>query len=271
MILRSLKWGLVAVSGAILLGGILLGRDMASYVSCGVQNARDVVKENVPVEVELERARHMIEDILPELRANVRVIAQEEVEVAHLQREIDEATETVASQRGQVSLLRERLDTQQVSFTVGRREMSRDQVVERLASRLDRFKQAKATLASKQRLLETREKSLAAAVEMLERTRSRKAELEQKIEALVAQHRVVRAQSVASSVHIDDSRLARADNLVTEIEKRLQTAQRVLAHEAELVVDDIVEEVSEDELLAEVDVELGGDFDVFVALQTADE
>ena len=36
----------------------------------------------------------------------------------------------------------------------------------------------------------------------------------------------------------------------------------MLAHEAELTVDEVVEAVSEEELLAEVDAHLNGDFDV---------
>ena len=270
MILKSLKWGLVATTGAIVVGGLLFGRDLASYVRCGARSVQTAVKDSVPIEFELERARKMIEEILPQLRANVRVIAREQVEVAHLRREIDEAQHNLAVQRQQVSLLRDRLETQQVSYQVGDRAMSREKVVERLASRLDRFKQAKAIVTSKERLLSTREKSLSAAEEMLDRMRTRKAELEQQIESLVAQHRLVKAQSIAAEVHIDNSSLARADRLMTEIEKRLQTAERVLAMDADLAVEDLVESVSEEELLAEVDAQLNGDFDVLAAIDSAD-
>lgn len=260
MIIRSLKWGLIAASGVIVVGGLIFGRDLSSYVSSSAKSVRSVVKDSVPIEFELQRARDLIEDMLPELRENVQVIAHEEVEVAHLRREIQDAEEKLVSHRRHVGRLRDHLATQQVSYEVGRRSLSRDQVTERLAHSFDRFKQAKVILTSKQRLLDTRERSLQAAQQMLERTRARKAELEHKIEALVAQHRLVKAQAVGTQVEIDNSRLARADKLMTEIQKRLETAQRVLAHEADLFVDPMVDMVDEEELLAEIDSHLDGEF-----------
>jgi hypothetical protein len=103
---------------------------------------------------------------------------------------------------------------------------------------------------------------------MLDRTRSRKAELEQQIEALVAQYRLVKAQAVGTKVHIDNSQLARAEKLMAQIQKRLDTAQRVLAHEADLLFDPVVDVVNESELLAEVDAHLDADFDVIAAAPT---
>lgn len=260
MITRSLKWGLVAASAIIVLGGLMLGRDLPSYVSSSAKSMRTAVKDSVPIEFQLQRARDMIEEILPELRANVHVIAQEEVEVAHLRRELQQAEEQLAGHRRHVGRLRDQLSTKQVSYESGGRDLSRQQVTERLAQSFDRYKQSQVILTSKQRLLETRERSLMAAQEMLEKTRARKAELEQNIESLVAQHRLVKAQSVGTQVDIDNSKLARAEKLMTEIQKRLETAQRVLAHEADLFVDPIMDEVSETELLAEIDQHLTGEF-----------
>ncbi len=257
MIFRSIKWGMYAVGGAFLTGGLLLGTDMFSYVRSSAKSVRTVVRDGVPLDFELQRARDMVEDILPELRANVRVIAEEEVEIAHLRRDINLATEKLSAQRQSVSAFRNKLRGSDVSFVVHGRHVSRDQVTEQLASVLDRFKQAEATLTSKQRLLEAREKSLMAAQGVLERSQARKAELEQKIEALTAQHRLVQAQAVGTKVSIDDTQLARADKLITDIQKRLETAQRVLAHEFELIDDSEITIVSavvnEADLLAEVD------------------
>lgn len=256
MIFKSMKWGAYAAGGALLLGGLVFGMDTFSYLRSSAKSVRSAVKDGVPLEFELQRARDLVEDILPELRANVRVIAQEEVEIAHLRREITNATQKLDGQRQSVSAFRNKLRGEEITFVVHGRQVSRDQMTEQLASSFDRYKQAEATLVSKQRLLEAREKSLSAAQNVLERSRARKAELEQKIEALSAQHRLVQAQSVGTKVIIDDTQLARADKLITDIHKRLETAQRVLAHEADL--GDVEETfialgVNESELLAEVD------------------
>ncbi|MCA9190238.1 MAG: hypothetical protein KDB03_00695 [Planctomycetales bacterium] len=256
MILKGLKWGSYAAGGVLLAGGLLFGTDGMSYLRSSAKSVQTAVKDGVPLEFELQRARDMVEDILPELRANVRVIAQEEVEIAHLRNEIATAGDKLAVQRQTVVALREQLRTNDLTFVSHGRKVSRDSLTEQLASGLDRYKQSEATLVSKQRLLEAREKSLTAAQQVLERSRARKSELEQKIEALTAQYRLVQAQSVGTKVSIDDSQLARADKLITDIQKRLDTAQRVLAHESELIEMDsaIVRlDISEADLLSEVD------------------
>jgi hypothetical protein len=256
VIFKSMKWGTYIAGGGLLVGGLVFGTDSLSYLRSSAKSMQSAIKEGVPLEFELQRAKDLVEEILPELRANVRVIAQEEVEIAHLRREITGASEKLESQRQNVSASRNKLRSTDATFVVHGRQVSRDQLTEQLASNFDRYKQAEATLVSKQRLLEAREKSLAAAQTVLERSRARKAELEQKIEALSSQFRLVQAQSVGTKVSLKDTQLSRADKLITDIQKRLETAQRVLGYEADLSgVDDafIALGINEGELLAEVD------------------
>ena len=113
-------------------------------------------------------------------------------------------------------------------------------------------------MASKLKLLETRDRSLQAAMQMLDRTRGRKVELEQQIEALIAQHRMVQATSVGSRVHFDGSQLSQAEMLLRQIKKRLDIAERVLSHEADFIPDELGMHVDEKELLSEVDQYLDG-------------
>ena len=144
---------------------------------------------------------------------------------------------------------------------------------------MNRFKQAQAQLDSKQKMLEIRERSLAAAQEMFEKTKTRKAELEQKVESLVAKHRLVKAQSVATSIHIDDSQLARADRLMKDIEKRLETASRIIAYEADienpqydnvLIEEDVLEEANACLNGCDEEAETDGNFDLLMTQLDAD-
>jgi chromosome segregation ATPase len=260
MFCKGLKYGAIALSGATILGGMIFGRELVSYVGSGARQVRVAIKDNVPVEFELERARDMVDGIIPELRANIQVIAQEEVEIAHLKQEIDGQQQQVDQLQAQMVALRGHLSTRQVSFEVGEQDFSRQEVTERLAHRLQQFRQAESILQSKEQLLAAREKSLQAARKMLERTRARKVELEQQIESLAAQHRLVKAQAVGSKLQlqVDDSQLARADKLLSDLQRRLDVAQRVLAHESDLAFEEPIEPViSEAELMAEVDATLG--------------
>jgi len=101
--------------------------------------------------------------------------------------------------------------------------------------------------------LETREKSLFAAMNLLEQTRSRKRLLEDKIESLASQHRLVKAASIGSEIQVDNSKLAQTEKLIAQIKKRLDVAERVLAHESQFVQAIPVDAVPEQDLLAQVD------------------
>ncbi len=271
MIRRTLKMGVAVATGAILLGGLLFGGDLVSYVRTGVSSVRQEVRSAIPIEVELERAREMIREITPELQSNIQLIVGEEMAVTGLKKEIELAQSNLLGQRQQVVALKSQLDgTQNVSLVVGQRQLPRNKVVEKLASRVGRFKQAQAQLDSKLKMLEIRERSLSAAQDMFEKTKTRKAELEQKVESLVAKHRLVKAQAVATSIHIDNSQLARADRLMKDIEKRLETASRIISYEADLenpqfddvlVEEDVIEEANSclgncDEAETDVDFDL---------------
>ena len=88
------------------------------------------------------------------------------------------------------------------------------------------------------------------------------------VESLAAKHRLVKAQSVATSIHIDDSQLARADRLMKDIEKRLETASRVIQYEAELDTTNFDDVLIEEDILEEADACLGECEDVDVLMTT---
>jgi len=114
-------------------------------------------------------------------------------------------------------------------------------------------------LAGKQRLLENRTKSLAAAAQTLERTRSQKALLESQIASLESQNQLLKSQSIGSGVEIDRSKLAQSEKLISEIKKQLDVAERVLAHEAKFTQPIEVDPVNEKELMSQVNEYLDKD------------
>jgi hypothetical protein len=124
-------------------------------------------------------------------------------------------------------------------------------------------------LSGKQRLLENRQKSLAAAAQTLERTRSQKALLESQIAALESQNQLVKSQSIGSGVQIDNSKLAQSEKLISDIKKQLDVAERVLAHEAKFSQPVQVDTVNEKELMSQVNEYLGNDDEAAVAKSEA--
>jgi hypothetical protein len=243
----------IGTVGFGLLGGLLFGKDVVSYVKSSAKGVRTVVKESVPVEFELRRARDMLEDIIPEMHANIRLIAQEEVEVAALKGEIGKAREALQDEQTRIKTLRIALEQPQARYRFAGRNYDRYEVKEDLATRFERYKENELVLASKVRLLDSREKSLSAAMQLLEKTRSQKRILENRIEALASQYRLVKAASVGSQIQVDNGKLARTEKLIAEIQKRLDVAERVLAHESKFVESIPVDTVVESDLVAQVD------------------
>ena len=256
MILRWAKWGVIGTVGLGLLGGMLFGKDLVSYVKSSAKGVRTVVKDSVPIEFELRRARDMLEDIIPEMHANIRLIAQEEVEVAALKGEIAKGREALQEEENKIKSLRVALEEPRVQYSFAGRSYERHEVAEDLALRFERFREAELVAESKVRLLDNREKSLAGAMQMLEKTRSQKRILENRIEALASQYRLVKAASVGSKFQVDSSKLAQTEKLIGEIKKRLDVAERVLAHESKFVESipvNAVDTVAETDLVAQVD------------------
>lgn len=256
MCLKPVKYAVLTVAGTMLLGSFLFGHEVFSYISSSARSVRSVVRENVPVEFQLRRAKDLVNDIVPEMHANIRLIAQQEVEIESLKADIDTSGQRLADERVRVSKLKDELLTTQASFTIGNYTYSRDQVKQDLAQRFGNLKEAEIVLASKQRLLDNRTKSLQAAMSALERTRSQKTLLEQQIAALESQHQLIKAASVGSSFQIDNSKLAQSEKLISEIKQQLDVAERVLAHQAQFVQPIQIDTVSEKDLVQQVDEHL---------------
>jgi len=256
--LRYVKYAVLSVLTVIVGGLLVFGANFSSYVRTSARSVQDAVKESVPVEFELRRARDLIEEILPELQSQVRMIAQEEVEIAALKTDISHSVARLDNERSTLSQLRQTMDVQQVSYSIGARELSRSQLTSQLHQRFHRFKQGELAVSTKQRLLEKRQQSLDAALGMLDKTRHRKAELAQKVEALAAENRLVKASKIDSGHKIDGSRLSEADQLLSQIQTRLDIAGRVLAHEQDILLGDadgeiVIDWVDEQHVLAEID------------------
>lgn len=270
MIGKWIKRGAVATVGLTLVGGLLFGDDLVSYVKSSGHAIRGHVKSNVPIEFELTRAKDLLDEIIPEMHANVRRIATEEVELASLKADIQASIGKLTEERARVAKLRNVVDIELANYRIGGKKYSHEQVVDDLSRRFERVKEAEVVLAGKERLLTQREATLVAAEQMLQRTQSQKALLQDKIESLASQHRLVQAAAVGSHVKMDNSKLAKTEKLINDIQKRLDVAERVLARESEFVQAIEISVVDEVDLLAQVDEYLHGPVDTVVAIPDAE-
>lgn len=253
MIGKTIKYVVAPMLVLLLIGGLMFGSDLGSYISSSFHGVRASVKESVPTEFELQRARDLLEQIVPEMHANIRLIAQEEVEVENLNRDITRCEKNLGEEKVRIEKIGHLLSGPAKVFQISDRQYTRQAVKTDLSRRFDHYREAEMVLQGKRRLLASREQSLAAAVAALRRARSQKDLLSDKIESLAAQHRLVVAASVGSKFQLESSKLAQTEKLIGQIKKRLDVAERVLSHEGSFVQPVEVDVIDEKDLLTQVD------------------
>ncbi len=95
---------------ALLLMGLLFGRDTVSYLSTFAGNAQDAVRNNIPIDLELSRARQMISQLDPGIRDAMHQIAKGEVKVDQLAAQRDQLKEQLAKSMDDIDRLRTDLE-----------------------------------------------------------------------------------------------------------------------------------------------------------------
>src|SRR6476619_5699590 len=134
MIRRFIFLGL----GVAVLGLFVFGRHASSYVRTATGWVSDTVKNAVPVEFEIDRARGMVKDIMPEIRKNMQIIAKEEVEVERLDSEIARLEKKQEKDRTELMSLKGEATSGKDRFKFAGRTYTIDQVKCDLANRFER-------------------------------------------------------------------------------------------------------------------------------------
>lgn len=245
------KLALVGVLGTVGAVG-LAGTGAWSYVRTGFNSASDSVRENVPIEWEIKRARQMIADLQPEIARNLHIVAREEVGVKNLAEQIASKEAMLAKSKGEIVRLSEDLKSGDVHYVYAGRSYSDDQVREDLANRFKQFKVHEQTTGKLAQVLTAREKNLDAARRKLDEMLAAKRELEVEVENLQARLTMVEVAHASSPVALDDSRLSSTRKLLDEIRTRIDVAETLVANEGILSGSIQLDEPSSPELLSEI-------------------
>lgn len=245
---------LYVAGGLTLLTFLLFGRNALSYMRTSGAWVKETVKNSVPVDFEIDRARKMVADLVPDIRKNMHVIAKEEVEVERLNKQITESEAKLEKDRGDLVRMKNDVSSNKEVFQYAGRTYTQAQVKTDLANRFERFKTTDATLASLKEIHAAREKSLAAARQKLEGMLAAKRKLEADVENLEARLKMVEVAQTTSEVNFDDSNLGRCKDLVTDLRTRLDVAEKMVhsdsTYTGEIPLDEaapknIVEQVTE--------------------------
>jgi predicted nucleic acid-binding Zn-ribbon protein len=258
---KLIKWTLIAGAATVGTGFLLFGGHTPSYLSTAYGSVRDTVRGEIPIEFEVKRAQDLIRAIDPEIEECKRDVARAEVELESLTAEIQRLDRAVAKGQRKIQNHRELLkDNQGNAFSISGITYSRREIMLDLERTLDIQKNHDALLRGKKSLLENQSRSVGSARLRLDAVRGEKAKLEDVVQSLIAQKRQVDALAASSrKFDFDTSNLARAKEVLAEVKKRLDVAQKMIQSDL-LIQEGIPVDDSEPRrnILAEVDAYLDG-------------
>jgi chromosome segregation ATPase len=205
-----------------------------SYVRTGVNTASESMRDSMPIEWEIKRARQMIADLKPEIAQNLKVVAREEVGVKNLAQQITAKEELLAKSRSEIMRLKGDLESGSEHFVYASRKYTGDQVREDLSNRFKQFQIHEETTSKLSQVLAAREKNLDAARRKLDGMLMAKRELEVQVENLQARLTMVEVAQTTNPVSLDDSQLSNTRKLLDEISTRIDIAERLVASEGAL-------------------------------------
>jgi uncharacterized coiled-coil protein SlyX len=247
------KKGILIGAGVLVLLGLLFGREGFSYVKTSLGWVRQGVRDAVPVEFEIGRARQMIKDLDPEIHKNMHLIAREEVDVKNLTDQLATAETQLTKNRSDIERLNADLKRGDSTFVYAGKNYTSEQVENDLARRFEQFKVKEATLGKLRQVLAARQRGLEAGREKLKAMQAAKGQLEVDVANIEARLEMVKVAQSTSEFNFDDSRLSRTKDLVKDIGARIDVAEKLVNAETtypgqidleEAPVSDITEQIT---------------------------
>jgi chromosome segregation ATPase len=215
------KIGIAAVVVAVVL--FLLNSTMlGSYTGTAWSKIHGSFKKQVPLEFEIERIKHEIAQLVPDMKKNLSQVAEEMVAIDNLKEEITVTRGKLQDQKTSIMTMTESLEKGTKTISFNGRDYSANRIREKLAKDFSDYQICEKELKAKEQLLDARENGLDAARHQLATIRTQKQELEVQVAQFEAELKSVRLAQTRNKFHFDDSRLARCKEILAEIKNRLR-------------------------------------------------
>lgn len=232
-----IKKALLSVVVVGLVAGVLFGQDAFSYLKTTHRRVSQSVKESVPTDFQIDRARQMVADLQPVIQEAMHVIAKEEVALEQLDREIARHEQRTDKLEGEIMQLQSDLTSGKSVFRYANRTYDRQDVERSLSTKFARYKVDDETLASLQKMRDARAANLAAAQEKFTAMVLAKKQLETDLKGLDAKRNLVAVAQASSDVSFDDSHLARTKQLITDIRTSLDVKAKLANADIDVVTE----------------------------------
>jgi len=254
-----LKKMMIAGGALALLSSLSVGVPIWSYAKCGFNGVKTVASDSVPLEWELKRARQLIVELQPDIKANARRIADEKIAVAQLTRQLSDTEQRLAKAKSDIARLNDDLSHGDSMYAYGGRTYTSAQVRADLTNRAKRYKTREATAEKLGQMLSARKASLEAAHQQMDAMLNAKRQLEVEVENLQARLGALRVAQTNSQLTLDNSALARTRELLNTIESRIDVEEETLHVDIEYFGEIDLDEPTEADLDDLVSSILNGD------------
>lgn len=215
----------LAIVAACVTGLFVFGGDLWKQAAQLRDHFRNEVRESMPVDLEINRARDLAASLVPDLRRNHEVIAREQAEIDELRLDIRQAQGQLQDQRDSLLELRSQIPSP---------TKSANNVIQPLADlrrelrhRFVVFQTAELTLEAKNEMLKCREEALAKSIIAQNEMLAKKKELEAQVAQLEARVKLIQRENSEHHVVVDHDKVARCEELLKYLRKRLTVSEKV--------------------------------------------
>jgi chromosome segregation ATPase len=251
----------IGIASLAVLAGLVLWHktSLGSYVGFAWKKAKVGVQKSMPLEWEIDRLREEVSRLVPDMKKELSRVAEEKVAIERLRKDISRDKDELAKRESEIKTMRTDLKSGASKFEYGERVFTAEKVKAKLARDWDLYRKAEENLKSREELLEARETGLTAALQKLSEMRSRKEQMEVKLAQLDVELKNLRVAQTKSDFQVDDTQISRCQQLLDEIQARIDTEKETMSLHGQFADGDIPvgTKVQTDAALKEIDERFG--------------
>lgn len=215
---------LAVVIGLGLLSQTKVGRHIFSLGGLTWNKVANTVGDSVPLDVEIARINHEIDNLTSDISRSLNVLAQQRVDVEMLKTKVADLEKQTAKDLDKTRTLKALLDRAGDSKTVSYQgeDYKVSKVREQFAGSWDIYKSRETTLENHKQILSQKQQLMEATQAKIEKMGAMQEQLRGKLLSLKAELEKVRLAETISPVQVDDSRLADIKADIANLEKRIK-------------------------------------------------
>ena len=215
--------------GLLLVGGLLFGSNLIPYAQTAYDNVRTTAQDHVSVEFQIKAAKKQLDKIAPEIKSMVHKIAKEQVQINRLKNDLRQQSDRLEASYDDMMTLRSHVESGEKFYVATNgKAYNSSRVEEDLRHRFKLYQTAEKTKEKQAQVLTLREEAINSAVAKLDEAKAQQRELEVQIEHLTARNRMNEVIGTASKINIDNSQLAKAREMLDNLDARISADEEVL-------------------------------------------